>query len=60
MVQIEGRMYRFSGYTMERPGPPAFISGLSRPIPNGLYNTCPRESQNKDDQYKRILKHLIQ
>ena len=106
---------------MERPGPPAFISGLSRPIPNGLYNTCPREnlfyrsftfrifndtvpvsrgssgcitihpddaaaffknfiwnpqkftgnsvgkiiifrknSQNKDDQYKRILKHLIQ
>ena len=24
--------------------PPAFISGLSRPIPNGLYNTCTRES----------------
>ena len=34
----------FSGYTMERPGPPTSISGLSRPIPNGLYDTYPREN----------------
>ena len=33
----------FSGYTMERPGPPSTESGKNKPIPYGFYSTTPRK-----------------